>query len=515
MLLPFIKNKMNKILKNILILFVWIFLFIFWYFLIINFEIIYSILFFMLFILILIFFPNKKFIKKNFLINILLSFIFVTIFINKKNFFYFLNLNFEKNSNSIYFYNLTNFHQKFFIIIHILILLTILLLYYFIILRNLNNKNNLNKNISYLNMVADDLMTEKSFIKNKMDIYKYNINIMAEIYKSSRKLIKMNNFDEHLESSIEFINKIIKEIDSEYFIFNFDIKEQNFNIVFRAQNVTNEIIAKFKILFIRNILNLIVNNNNEVYTNHLIINKESKDWDLFAYFLPVKTIAIILMPIQNFDNFLNMIVIFINDEKYLALNLSYLDIFSKQMLMSSKKIKIYEEVQRQIITDSLTGLYNRHFINDRFLYEMKKYNRENKAFSFIIIDIDFFKHYNDTYGHLVGDSILKQCAKLLKELFYETDFVARYGGEEFVILMPGTSVNLALKKAEKVRQIIENTPFYTYDDILINERITISVGISSFPDSGNDLNSIFEKADNALYYAKNNGRNMVVNSLDI
>jgi diguanylate cyclase (GGDEF)-like protein len=183
--------------------------------------------------------------------------------------------------------------------------------------------------------------------------------------------------------------------------------------------------------------------------------------------------------------------------------------------MSSKKIKIYEEVQKQIITDSLTGLYNRHFINDRFLYEMKKYNRENKEFSFIIIDIDFFKHYNDTYGHLVGDSILKQCAKLLKELFYETDFVARYGGEEFVILMPGTSVSLALKKAEKVRKIIENTPFYTYDDILINERITISVGISSFPDSGKDLNSIFEKADTALYYAKNNGRNMVVNSLDI
>jgi diguanylate cyclase (GGDEF)-like protein len=515
MLYPFIKNKTYKILKNILIFLVCIFLLIFWYFLVINFEIIYSILFFMLFILTVSFFSYKKYIKKIFLIIISLIFILKILILTKKNLFLFLNLNLINKQNSIYFYNLNNSQQKLFIIIHILILLTISLLYYFIVLKNSTKINNLNKNISYLTMIYDDSMSEKNLIKNKMDIYRYNINIMAEIYKSSRKLIKMNNFHEHLEASKEFINKIIKEINSEYCIFNFDIKKQNFNIIFKTENITNEIIAKFKILFIRNILNLIVNNNNEVYTNHLLINKESKDWNLFAYFLPIKTIAIILIPTQNFDNFLSIIVLFINDEKYLSLNLNYLNIFSKQMLMSSKKIKIYEEVQKQIITDSLTGLYNRHFINDRFLYEMKKYNRENKEFSFIIIDIDFFKHYNDTYGHLVGDSILKQCAKLLKELFYETDFVARYGGEEFVILMPGTSVSLALKKAEKVRKIIENTPFYTYDDILINERITISVGISSFPDSGKDLNSIFEKADTALYYAKNNGRNMVVNSLDI
>lgn len=153
-------------------------------------------------------------------------------------------------------------------------------------------------------------------------------------------------------------------------------------------------------------------------------------------------------------------------------------------------------------TDGLTGLYNRHYLND-FLEKFNLFQRDSYFFAVAFIDIDRFKDINDEMGHLVGDCILKCLANKLKSLTRGTDILCRYGGEEFVIIYNEVLRKDIEQKIEKIREEIQNTSFecdYT--------NVTISIGLS-FGKKGDDINMILKEADEALYMAKNGGRNCV------
>jgi len=155
------------------------------------------------------------------------------------------------------------------------------------------------------------------------------------------------------------------------------------------------------------------------------------------------------------------------------------------------------------ITDRLTKIYNRVKLEEVFDYEMSRSNRGESTFSVMILDIDKFKNVNDEYGHLVGDKVLIEFAQILKEQIRTSDTLGRWGGEEFMIICPGTHETDAIKLAEKLRQIIDQYEFTTVGNK------TASFGISFFKEGDTD-DALVERADKALYQAKNNGRNQVV-----
>lgn len=181
-------------------------------------------------------------------------------------------------------------------------------------------------------------------------------------------------------------------------------------------------------------------------------------------------------------------------------------IVSMQFALEIRKVLLYEMVERLAITDSLTGLFVRRHFFERFDEELRRSKRHRFAFALLMIDIDNFKKCNDTYGHLVGDFILKEIARVIKENVREIDIVARYGGEEVAIILPETGEENARLVAERLRRKVEEQLFRAYDEKV---RTTVSIGFAVYPRDAGEAAALVEKADRALYAAKKTGKNVV------
>jgi len=160
------------------------------------------------------------------------------------------------------------------------------------------------------------------------------------------------------------------------------------------------------------------------------------------------------------------------------------------------------------ITDQLTGLHNRRYMA-RHLDTLMKNATEAKPISFLIMDIDLFKAVNDTYGHDVGDEVLREFASRVAENVRGIDLACRYGGEEFVVVMPDTDTDFAFSVAERLRQSVELTPF-PISRAPHKITVTASIGIASSTGGGDDSDKLLHRADQALYRAKRGGRNRVI-----
>ncbi len=171
----------------------------------------------------------------------------------------------------------------------------------------------------------------------------------------------------------------------------------------------------------------------------------------------------------------------------------------------SEKQKLQLERLSQI--DPLTGVFNRRFCDQRLDEEVKRCQRFQTSFSLIVIDIDHFKHINDSHGHLAGDSALCEVARLLKSCLRDVDSLCRFGGEEFVVLAVGTNIAAAAILAERLRCAVAQGEF---PDI---GKLTISIGIAEYPLHGDEVSTLIGAADAAMYQAKSQGRNRVSISL--
>lgn len=168
----------------------------------------------------------------------------------------------------------------------------------------------------------------------------------------------------------------------------------------------------------------------------------------------------------------------------------------------TQETMLHQEVERIATIDSLTGIYNRHKFEELFTLESERSRRFSYPLSMIMIDIDHFKSVNDTYGHNVGDEVLKQLADIVQENIRKIDIFARWGGEEFLILSPNTNLENIRTLAEKLRIAVEKASFPTIG------HVTISLGISTFG-KGDSFSGLFKRVDHSLYYAKEHGRNRV------
>jgi diguanylate cyclase (GGDEF)-like protein len=181
-------------------------------------------------------------------------------------------------------------------------------------------------------------------------------------------------------------------------------------------------------------------------------------------------------------------------------------ILTQQFILGIKRSILYQRVQELAITDSLTGVFTRKHFLDRVQQEIDYSKRFTTKFAFLMLDIDHFKFYNDNYGHLVGDAVLREVSRAIKDNLRQIDLMGRYGGEEFSIMLTQTDVEGAKFAAERIRQSLEKRAIKVYDEAF---NITISIGISIFPDNAAQAQDLIEKADKALYRAKQSGRNRV------
>ncbi len=181
-------------------------------------------------------------------------------------------------------------------------------------------------------------------------------------------------------------------------------------------------------------------------------------------------------------------------------------------LQTAMDVMRISRLERETVTDALTGAFNRRYLDRRLSEEVSASRRYGRPLSILLIDIDHFKNVNDTHGHQAGDRVLVALGKILTETLRESDTLARYGGEEFLIITPHTPVSGATKVAERLRMRVESHEFS-----LIGEaspmraiRATVSIGVASLGDGVDNVEKLIKAADKNLYRAKEAGRNRVI-----
>lgn len=166
------------------------------------------------------------------------------------------------------------------------------------------------------------------------------------------------------------------------------------------------------------------------------------------------------------------------------------------------------DAQAQAMTDPLTAIWNRRYFEDRYLNELQRARRYHRSLAVVMLDIDSFKDFNDTWGHLAGDQALQAVSQLLKNNLRQSDILCRYGGDEFVVLLPESDQQHALLAADKLRRAVaaEPVPAGKSGGTVY---LTISFGVAAYPENGDNEMDLLHQADRALYAAKRSGRNLV------
>lgn len=191
-------------------------------------------------------------------------------------------------------------------------------------------------------------------------------------------------------------------------------------------------------------------------------------------------------------------------KQYKADDLKLLYMLSNQIALAIRNIQLHTATKTLAITDSLSGMFTHGYFQEHLNQQIIKHKYEKKPLSLLIIDVDFFKKVNDTYGHPQGDSLLKQLGGLIKTVTRPEDVICRYGGDEFTVTMLNTNRIEAVLIAERIRLAVEEYEFVIGSKIV---HITISGGVASYPEDSETKKVLVEKADTALYEAKQKGRN--------
>lgn len=214
-----------------------------------------------------------------------------------------------------------------------------------------------------------------------------------------------------------------------------------------------------------------------------------------------KIIGVAITPIINHGRILGVINLLSDKPKdFFAEEIWILQMLAQQAGNALAEAIAYEQMEELAMIDPVTKAYSRQYLESKGKLEIQKAIESGESLSLLMLDIDFFKKVNDTYGHQIGDKILKQVSSVIKNNIRTTDVFARYGGEEFIILLPRLSQSMTIEIAERIRKrIMEET----------EPIVTISIGISFLSPNNTSIDKLIEKADYALYHSKENGRNKV------
>jgi diguanylate cyclase (GGDEF)-like protein len=215
------------------------------------------------------------------------------------------------------------------------------------------------------------------------------------------------------------------------------------------------------------------------------------------------------VPLLAQDNLLGLLRLY--DERDASLDLLDSPLVlacTEQIGLAISNLQLRETLRHQSIRDPLTNLYNRHYLEESLEQELLRAKRAHQSVGIIMMDIDFFKRFNDSHGHSAGDALLQSVANCLQAGTRGGDFVCRYGGEELILVLPGATHAQTVARAEELRRAVARTQV-RYQEQLLGP-VTVSAGVACFPEDARTADDLFKVADAALYEAKASGRNRVV-----
>ncbi len=212
-----------------------------------------------------------------------------------------------------------------------------------------------------------------------------------------------------------------------------------------------------------------------------------------------------ILPCNAYD-YIDLIHFLYSFLMFIAIMLAINVVFSLKVLQVKKA---NQSIASLMYIDQLTGLHNYGYFIERLKEERERADREDCDLSLIMLDLDYFKSFNDRFGHQRGNELLEKVGKIIQQNIRSGDIVCRYGGEEFAVILPGTSTKKAFEVAERIRKAVESETFFgnrAYPRI----RKTISAGVATYPEHAKDEYELIDVADRALYFAKDKGRNRTV-----
>jgi diguanylate cyclase (GGDEF)-like protein len=182
-------------------------------------------------------------------------------------------------------------------------------------------------------------------------------------------------------------------------------------------------------------------------------------------------------------------------------------VLAEQVALALGNLKLRESLKNQSICDPLTGLFNRRYMEESLEREFSRASRNKTTVAILMMDLDHFKRFNDTFGHQAGDTLLRTLGDCLKRTTRGQDIACRYGGEEFALVLTDTTLPGAMQRAEILRQQVKQLSVEYAGQLL--GTITISMGVALFPDHGTTMGEVLRASDQALYCAKREGRDRV------
>lgn len=231
--------------------------------------------------------------------------------------------------------------------------------------------------------------------------------------------------------------------------------------------------------------------------------------EAFKYHVAARACAIIPLVFNNQG--IGVIAVFEKDRyEFTKDTIELLDIIASRIGRVLENDKLYKEVKMDSCTDGLTKLYNYRYFYKVLKEEIQRAKEYNTKLFLLIIDVDKFKHFNDRYSHIVGDKVLREISRVIKDSIRRSDIAARYGGEEFAIILPKSEISTARKVAERIKEKIKKVNNNITDIKDEDVEITVSIGISSYPYCAKGMMNLIKEADMRMYYGKESGGDTVV-----
>ncbi len=317
-------------------------------------------------------------------------------------------------------------------------------------------------------------------------IINYNLNEQMEVslnfYKAMKDIAKIIESQYELSYIIPLIGEMIDRFMHSHLIYIFICTNNKFKLVWPTNCKDKKIYSLLKKINIK---------------NDYILSEDS---------------ATGVFPLKAEGKILGAIAAYSNIDKLNRQEIDYLIQLTNQSGLTIQRANVYAEVLKYATMDALTGLNNRRQMELRLNQEVANAKRNNRPLCCIMLDVDYFKNVNDTYGHSAGDLVLKKVSDIIKNEIREYDIACRYGGEEFLIILPQTNSKEAILVAQRLRKVIENSQT-DIRNLRIKKvsflNVTVSIGVCSY-DKNMEAEALIQKADKGLYKAKSSGRNRVI-----